>query len=117
MTMQVGPFSALKYVMGTLIFTAQILHVCNFASKWSLRLHSPDHAPLLWHFWMLCGHPRQEAGGTSSLCAADADKVPGSYNFTGRLSGHLVGDHSVLADLLQNLRPDFKFRLLSKRKK
>lgn len=104
MTMQVGPFSALKHVMDTFIFLAQILHVCSFVSKWSLHLHLPDHTPLLWHFWMLGGRPSQEAGRTSSLCTADADKISWSYNFTRRLSRHLVGNHSVLADLLQDLQ-------------
>lgn len=72
--------------------------------NWSVHLHSPDHAPLLWHFWMLGGRSSQEAGGTSSFCTADADKIPGSYDLTRRLSGHLVGDHRVLADFLQDLQ-------------
>lgn len=107
MTIQVAPFSALKHVKDSFIFLAQILYVwyvCRFVSKWSLQLHLPDHAPLLWHFWMLGGRPSQEAGRTSSLCTADADKIPWSYNFTRRLSRHLVGNHSVLADLLQDLQ-------------
>lgn len=106
MTIQVGPFSALEHVTDTLIFLAQILQVFCFASKWSVHLHSPDHAPLLWHFWMLGGSASQEAGGTSSFCTADADKIPGSHDFTRRLSRHLVGNHRVLADFLQDLQQD-----------
>lgn len=99
MTIQVGPFSALKNIKDHVY-----LHDCSFASKWPVLLSSPDHAPLLGHVGMLGGRAGQEAGGTSSFCTADADKVPGSYNLTGRLSGHFVGDHGVLADLLQDLQ-------------
>lgn len=104
MTIQVGPFSALKHVVDTFTFLAPILLVCCYASKWPVLLHSPDHTPLLWHFWVPGGRASQEAGGTSSLCTADADKISGSHNFTRRLSGHLVGNHRVLADFLQNLQ-------------
>lgn len=63
----------------------------------------PDNTPLLRHLWVLSGHSCQEAGGASPLGTSDTDKVPGSHHIAGGLCGYLMGDHRVLADLLENL--------------
>ena len=64
---------------------------------------SPHHPLLLGHPGVLGGLPGEEAGGAAPLGTADADKVPGPHDVPGRVPGHLVGDHGVGADLLQDL--------------
>lgn len=63
----------------------------------------PDQALLLGHVWVLSGCPSQEAGGATSLSAANTHKVAWSHHVSWRVSRNLMRDNGFWANLLKDL--------------